>query len=212
MGVTTGHTGPPFHLAIDLGAGSGRALLGRLSATGLAVDEVQRFHYVPSLSAGRLRWSFDAIFDGVRQALRAGLSAAAAQGGTIATLGVDTWGVDYGLLDAGGRLVEDPVCYRDHGLDGAIERVLRRVSREEIFQRTGIQFVQYNTLFQLHEQLRGGLPRGARRLLLMPDLCHHALCGRPAASTRSPARHSCSTCARASGPTTCSRAWACRAS
>ena len=86
------------------------------------------------------------------------MEAAAAQGSRIETLGVDSWGVDYGLLDAGGRLVEDPVCYRDHRMDGAIERVLRQVSREEIFQRTGVQFVQYNTLFQLHEQLRRDCP------------------------------------------------------
>jgi rhamnulokinase len=177
MGATPELAESPFHLAIDLGAGSGRAMLGRLSPAGLAVDEVHRFHYAPFLSAGRLRWSFDAIFDGVRQALRAAAHAASAQGGRIDTLGVDSWGVDYGLLDAGGRLVEDPVCYRDHGMDGAIERVLRQVSREEIFQRTGVQFLQYNTLFQLHEQLREGLPRGARRLLMMPDLFHHALCG-----------------------------------
>jgi rhamnulokinase len=85
--------------------------------------------------------------------------------------------VDYGLLDAGGRLVEDPVSYRDHRTDGAMERVLREVPREEIFQRTGVQFLRFNTLFQLHVHAREGLPAGARRLLMVPDLCHHALCG-----------------------------------
>ena len=85
--------------------------------------------------------------------------------------------MDYGLLDAGGRLLEDPVCYRDHRTDGAMERVLRKVPREEIFQRTGIQFLQFNTLFQLFVHVREGLPAGARRLLMIPDLCHHALCG-----------------------------------
>ncbi len=168
---------PPFHLAIDLGAGSGRAMLGRISAAGLVVEEVHRFHYGPVVSAGRLRWSFGAISGGIKQALGIAQRAASERGGTIETLGVDSWGVDYGLLDAGGRLVEDPVCYRDHRLDGAIERVLRKVSREEIFQRTGVQFLQFNTLFQLHEQVREGLPRGTRRLLMIADLFHHALCG-----------------------------------
>ena len=92
-------------------------------------------------------------------------------------MGVDSWAVDYGLLDAGGRLLEDPVCYRDHRTDGAMERVLRKVPREEIFHRTGIQFLQFNTLFQLYVHVHEGLPAGARRLLMIPDLCHHALCG-----------------------------------
>jgi rhamnulokinase len=85
--------------------------------------------------------------------------------------------VDYGLLDAGGRLLEDPVCYRDHRTDGAMERVLREIPREEIFHRTGIQFLQFNTLFQLAVHAREGLPSGARRLLMIPDLCHQSLCG-----------------------------------
>jgi rhamnulokinase len=177
MATTPGLAEAPFHLAIDLGAGSGRAMLGRLTPAGLAVDEVHRFHYAPARSGGRLRWGFAAIHECVRQALGAALQAARAQGGWIETLGVDSWGVDYGLLDAGGRLLEDPVCYRDDRTDGAIERVLRQVPREEIFQRTGLQFVQYNTLFQLYEHQRAGLPPGARRLLMMPDLFHHALCG-----------------------------------
>jgi rhamnulokinase len=166
-----------FHLAVDLGAGSGRAVLGRLSAAGLALDEVHRFHYPPATSAGRLRWPFGRILDGLKEGLVAARRAAAAAGGAVATVGVDSWGVDYGLLDAGGRLIEDPVCYRDHRTDGAMERVLRAVPRAEIFQRTGIQFLQFNTLFQLAVHAREGLPAGARRLLMIPDLCHQALCG-----------------------------------
>ena len=165
------------HLAIDLGAGSGRAVLGRIGAGGLVLDEVHRFHYPPAPSAGRLRWPFGAILDGLKEGLAAGQRAAAERRAAIETVGVDSWGVDYGLLDAGGRLLEDPVCYRDHRTDGAMERVLRKVPREEIFHRTGIQFLQFNTLFQLYVHVREGLPAGARRLLMIPDLCHHALCG-----------------------------------
>ena len=176
MGTTTA-AGASFHVAIDLGAGSGRAMLGRLGAGGLALDEVHRFHYAPAVAGGRLRWSFEAILAGLKDGLRLAQAAAASRGGALSSVGVDSWGVDYGLLDAGGRLLEDPVCYRDHRTDGAIERVLRKIPREEIFHRTGIQFLQFNTLFQLHEHAREGLPSGARRLLLIPDLCHHALCG-----------------------------------
>ena len=165
------------HLAIDLGAGSGRAVLGRIGAGGLFLEEVHRFHYPPATSAGRLRWPFGTILDGLKEGLAAGQRAAAERRAAIETVGVDSWGVDYGLLDAGGRLLEDPVCYRDHRTDGAMERVLRKVPREEIFHRTGIQFLQFNTLFQLYVHVREGLPAGARRLLMIPDLCHHALCG-----------------------------------
>jgi rhamnulokinase len=166
-----------FHLAIDLGAGSGRALLGRVTGSELELQEVHRFHYPPSVSAGRLRWNLGLILRGMKAGLGEARQAAATLGGAVETVGVDSWGVDYGLLDAGGRLVEDPVCYRDHRTDGAMERVLRHVPREVIFQRTGIQFLQFNTLFQLHVHVREGLPPGARRLLMIPDLCHHALCG-----------------------------------
>ena len=166
-----------FHLAVDLGAGSGRVVLGRLSPGGLVLEELHRFHYPPASGGGRLRWPFARILDGLKAGLAAGQRAAGEHRGAIASVGVDSWAVDYGLLDAGGRLLEDPVCYRDHRTDGAMERVLRKVPREEIFHRTGIQFLQFNTLFQLYVHARGGLPAGARRLLMVPDLCHHALCG-----------------------------------
>lgn len=166
-----------FHVAIDLGAGSGRAMLGRVAENGVTLEEVHRFAYPPATAAGRLRWPFERILDGIKQGLRLAQDAVARRGGAVGTVGVDSWAVDYGLLDAGGRLLEDPVCYRDHRTDGAIERVLRKVPRGEIFHRTGIQFLQFNTLFQLHEHVREGLPSGARRLLMVPDLCHHALCG-----------------------------------
>lgn len=166
-----------FHLAIDLGAESGRAMLGRVAEDGVLLEEVHRFHYPPALEAGRLRWPFPAILDGMREGLARAARRAAVRGGVVGTVGVDSWGVDYGLLDAGGRLLENPVCYRDHRTDGAIERVLRKVTRGELFHRTGVALQQFNTLFQLHEHVREGLPTGARRLLMVPDLCHHALCG-----------------------------------
>ncbi len=164
-----------LHLAIDLGAGSGRAILGRVGPDGLSLEEVHRFRYEPQTSAGHLRWPFARIVEGLKEGLRRANAAAA--GEAISTVGVDSWGVDYGLLDAGGRLLEDPVCYRGGRTEGEMERVLRKVPREEIFQRTGIQFLHLNTLYQLHVHVREGLPAGARRLLMIPDLCHHALCG-----------------------------------
>jgi rhamnulokinase len=149
-------------------------MLGRVDESGLVLEEVHRFHYAPILASGHLRWPFGRIADGLKRGL---VAARGLAGGRLATVGVDSWGVDYGLLDAGGRLVEDPICYRDHRTDGAMERVFRTVPRGEVFQRTGTQFLQFNTLFQLAAHVRDGLPAGARRLLMVPDLCHQALCG-----------------------------------
>jgi rhamnulokinase len=149
-------------------------VLGALRADRLELAELHRFHYPPAEVAGRLRWPFAAIRAGVEAGLSRARDAAA---GGLESVGVCSWGVDYGLVDGAGRLVEDPVAYRDHRTDGAIARVLERVPRAEVFARTGLQFLQFNTLFQLDAHVRAGLPRDARLLLMIPDLVHHALCG-----------------------------------
>jgi rhamnulokinase len=161
------------YLAFDLGAGSGRAMLGGVSAAGLELAEVHRFHYAPVTSEGHLRWPFARILEGIEAGLVAAQRAAQ---GPIESLGACSWAVDYGLLDDAGRLLEDPIAYRDHRTDGAVERLLRELPKHEIFERTGLQFLQFNTLFQLHAHVRDGLPPRAHRLLMIPDLCHHALC------------------------------------
>jgi rhamnulokinase len=165
-----------LRVAFDLGAGSGRAFLGRLGAGEVVLEEVHRFHYDPRLDHGRLRWDAARLFDGLDEGLRRAAERAAVRGEPLASVGVDAWGVDYGLIDARGRLLEDPVCYRDPRTRGTIERVLALVPRAEIFERTGIQFLELNTLYQLFAH-RDTLPAGASRLLMIPDLCHHHLCG-----------------------------------
>ncbi len=108
-----------------------------------------------------------------------GLRRAAHRGGPPDSVGVDTWGVDFGLIDRHGLPLMDPVCYRDARTEGMVERAFARVSREEIFRRTGLQFLALNTLFQLLamvEQESAILPV-ADRLLFMPDLFHYWLCG-----------------------------------
>jgi rhamnulokinase len=164
-----------LHLAIDLGAGSGRAMLGRLGGEGLLLEEVHRFHYPPAERAGHLRWDVEVIWAGIRDGLRAGRGAASGRGATLASVGVDSWGVDYGLVDAGGQLVEEPACYRDPKRTACMEEVLERVPREEMFERTGIQFLPFNTVYQLYAHAKEGIPRGAARLLMMPDLFHARL-------------------------------------
>jgi rhamnulokinase len=166
-----------LHVAIDLGAGSGRALVGGIGAAGLRLSEVHRFHYTPRRVGGRLRWDAAGLVGGLRTSLQRARDAARGTGLPLASIGVDSWGVDYALVDAVGRLVEEPVCYRDERTDGAMDQVFATVSRREIFERTGIQFHQFNTLYQLWAHTRDGMPDGAAHLLLMPDFCHHLLCG-----------------------------------
>jgi rhamnulokinase len=164
-------------LAVDLGAGSGRAFLGGFDGPGPLLEEVRRFHYVPERRDGHLRWDLPHILDEVRESLRVAGRTVHGRRETLVSVGVCSWGVDYGLVDASGALVENPVCYRDARTDGAIESVARRVPRDEIFRRTGLQFLPFNTLYQLDAHRRAGLPPAAVRLLMIPDLCHASLSG-----------------------------------
>ena len=128
-------------LAIDVGAESGRAVIGHFDGTRLMVEEAHRFPNVPVRVGGTLHWDLLRIFgdvvDGIRKA------------GDVASVGIDTWGVDFGLLDARGRLVGNPVHYRDNRTAGTRERIAARVSETEVYAQTGIQFMEINTLNQL---------------------------------------------------------------
>jgi rhamnulokinase len=168
----------PFRIAVDLGAGSGRVFLGGVGEGELLLEEVRRFHYPPRESAGHLRWDLPRILQEIKAGAREAGERARARGRPVASLGIDGWGVDYGLVDAAGALVEDPVCYRDSRTQGIMEKVFARVPRAEIFERTGIQFLDFNTLYQLYAHAAEGLPRNASLLLLLPDLLHFFLCGR----------------------------------
>lgn len=114
--------------------------------------------------------------------IKAGLCAAGRRAGELGrrvqSIGVAGWGVDYGLIDAAGKLVEDPVCYRDGRTNEVMEEVFSRISREELFTRTGLQLMPFNTLFQLFAHARESIPRAPDRLLLNPDLVHFYLSGR----------------------------------
>lgn len=166
-----------LHVAIDLGAGSGRALVGGFGAAGFRFSEVHRFHYAPRHVDGHLRWDISGLIDGIRAGLVRAHAEAVRRGTPIVSAGVDSWGVDYAMVDGDGRLVEEPICYRDIRTHGVMGSVFTVMPREEIYARTGIQFLPLNTIYQLVAHLRDGLPNRARHLLLIPDYCHHHLCG-----------------------------------
>jgi rhamnulokinase len=166
-----------MHVAIDLGAGSGRAFLGQVRPEGLDLREVHRFHYGPRHTDRHLRWDVPRLYDGLVQGLQAARAAAETSGHALQTVGVDAWGVDYGLFHATGRLLEEPISYRDERTAGVMAAVFERVPRATIFAHTGIQHLPINTLHQLVAHVRDGLPAGASRLLMIPDICHHFLSG-----------------------------------
>ncbi|HEX2639589.1 MAG TPA: FGGY family carbohydrate kinase, partial [Pyrinomonadaceae bacterium] len=169
----------PLFIAVDLGAGSGRVFLAGVGLGELLLEEIRRFQYPPRMKSGRLRWDFQLIFNEIKTGLKQAADRANDLGRPIRSIGIDSWAVDYGLLDENGKLIDDPICYRDDRTLGAMEQVFARVPRDQIFERTGIQFQNFNTLFQLWSE-REGLAK-ASKLLLLPDLINYFLTGTMAA-------------------------------
>ena len=165
------------YLALDLGAESGRAVVGSFDGQRLTLEEAHRFPNGPVALPDGLHWDHLRLFSEVKTGIA---KAVQKHGAALASLGLDTWGVDFALLDKTGALLGNPHHYRDSRTDGVIEKACRRVKREEIFRRTGIQFMQINTLFQLYSMVlsRSPLLAPARRLLMTPDLFNYWLTGR----------------------------------
>ena len=162
------------YLAFDLGAESGRAMLGRLKGGTLDLKEIRRFPNEPIRESGSLRWNLGGLWSEMQQALDQAASA-----GRLAGIGVDTWGCDYGLLDASGELVSNPCHYRDSRTDGVMDRVSARVGRSRIYDVTGIQFLPFNTIYQL-VAARGHTPdelASATAFGTIPDILNHRLTG-----------------------------------
>jgi rhamnulokinase len=162
------------YLAIDLGAESGRALLGSLTGGKLAVEELHRFPNTPVRVPGALYWDTLRLWHEMQH----GIAVATRERKlTLAGIGIDTWGVDYGLLGADGLLLDMPRHYRDSRTNGLMDRLFEEVPRAEVFGYTGIQFMQLNTLYQLYAMRLHHSPalNMAHRFLNMPDLFNYWL-------------------------------------
>ena len=161
------------YLAFDFGAESGRALLAHLRSGVITIEEVHRFPNEPVEYSGSLHWDVPRLWLEIRRALSRLPEV------ELGGIGVDTWGVDYALLGERGELLLNPYHYRDKRTDGVMELVFQKVSREEIYRETGIQFMPINTLYQLFAAKRDTpeLLRSARTFLTMPDLFHYWLTG-----------------------------------
>ena len=165
---------PRRFLAFDLGAESGRAVLGELEGRKLNVREVSRFPNRMLELNGHMFWDVWRLLDEVKAGMRA------CAGSEPTSIGIDTWGVDFGLLATDGTLLGLPYSYRDERTAGAMARFLKLVPRRRVYELTGIQFLPINTLYQLHSMRRDRSPLldVAKDLLFMPDLFVYLLTGR----------------------------------
>ena len=161
--------------AVDLGAQSGRVAVGRFDGERLSVTEVHRFANVPVKIGDTLHWDILRVYRDVLDGLRA----AAREAGRVDSVAVDSWGVDFGLIDTQGRLVQNPVHYRDGRRARAMDGVLAQIPARELYDRTGIQLMPINTVFELGAMAADADPAldAARTMLLIPDLLHYWFCG-----------------------------------
>src|SRR5215471_13661604 len=162
------------YLAFDIGAESGRAVLAHLASGTIQMEEVHRFANKPVQHPGSLHWDVVSLWQEMRTAL-AQLGARRLEG-----IGVDTWGVDYALLSDRGELVEAPYHYRDSRTHGVMEKAFKIVPKEEIYSITGIQFLPFNTLYQLFatKLTNPGVLDAAWRMVMIPDLLHYWMTGK----------------------------------
>lgn len=161
-------------LAFDFGASSGRAMLAVFDGTVIRMEEIHRFSNDPVMVGQTLHWDILRLLHEVKRSI----SIAAARG-RVDCIGIDTWAVDFGLLDANGRLMQNPVHYRDRRTDGMLEELLTRIPKAELYAKTGIQFMQINTICQLYALTKQDpeLLERAHKLLMIPDLISYFLTG-----------------------------------
>src|SRR4051794_11291316 len=155
--------------AVDLGASSGRVMVGRVGGGKVVLEEVHRFANEPVRAGGTLHWDILSLYRGVLD----GLAAA----GPVDSIGIDSWAVDYGLLDASGALLGNPVHYRDGRTDGVPERVAARIGDDRLYEITGLQKLPFNTLYQLAAARGTPQYEAAQQILLIPDLLAYWLTG-----------------------------------
>ncbi|MEI8205794.1 MAG: rhamnulokinase family protein [Kiritimatiellales bacterium] len=167
------------YLAVDLGASSGRTIVGTLKNGTLTLKELNRFWNGPTEINGTLYWDFVHLFRNIQE----GIALAKKEfGDGLISMGLATWGVDFGLIDVQGRLLGSPVNYRDARTNGMTEKVFAAAGKETVFQQTGIQFMQLNTLYQLYAlaQSKDAQYLQADKLLFVPDLLNYWLTGKMA--------------------------------
>ena len=162
------------YLAADFGGGSGRVIAGWLEDGQLKMEEVHRFGNRQVRLGDHVYWDFPALFE----EMKTGLKKAAIKGYRVSSIGIDTWGVDFGLIDRDGQLIGNPVCYRDARTSGMVEEIFKTLNPTEHYATTGIQVMEINTLSQLLSIKGTAQLESAKHLLFMPDLFSYFLTGK----------------------------------
>lgn len=164
------------YIAVDLGAESGRVMLGSITDEKIELDEIHRFTNGPIQQDDSLRWDFEKLFSEIKTGIAAAIKTAK---GKISGIAVDSWGVDFGLIGDDGKLLENPYHYRDARTNGIMEKVFKLMPKREIYENTGIQFMQLNTIFQLFAAKASNpeILKKTKKLIFMADLVSYFLCG-----------------------------------
>ena len=168
-----------YHFAVDLGATSGRTILATFDGTKVEMEEVSRFKHPMLPIAGHIYWNLPGLYAEVLYGLKKAGKMLAEKGAKLSSIGIDTWGCDVAFFNADGSISGLPHCYRDTHTEGAVDKFHRNLTREQTYERTGIQFMDFNTLFQLDTMHRNGSDalRKADKILFIPDALSYMLTG-----------------------------------
>ena len=163
-----------YFLAIDIGASSGRHILSWKDGDKIKIEEIYRFENLPTNSNGSLTWKVERLFSEILN----GLKRAGELGKIPYSVGIDTWGVDYALLDERDKVIDSVYCYRDNRTQSSIPQVHAILPFEKLFERTGIAFTTFNSIYQLYHDLKSGKMQKASSMLMIPDYFHFRLTGK----------------------------------
>ena len=162
-----------YYLAIDIGASSGRHIIGWVQDGVMQTEEIYRFSNSPAHSNGHLKWDTERLF----QEILNGLKRAGELSKIPQSVGIDTWGVDYALLDENDQLIDGVYCYRDGRTENTITQVHSVIAFEKLYEKTGIGFANFNTVYQLFDDKNTGRMGKAKSFLMLPDYFHFRLTG-----------------------------------
>lgn len=168
-----------YYLAVDLGATSGRTILASYDGEKVDMEELTRFKHPMLPIAGHIFWNLPGLYHEILEGMKAASEKMKAIGGELKSIGIDTWGCDVAYFNADGTIAGLPYCYRDAHTAGAVDKFCEEMPKNEVYGKTGIQFMDFNTLFQLHTLKRNGAEviKNASKILFIPDALAYMLTG-----------------------------------
>ncbi len=174
-----------YYLAVDLGATSGRTILASYDGEKVEMEELTRFKHPMLPIGGHIFWNLPGLYSEILEGMKVAAEKVKELGGELKSIGIDTWGCDVAYFNEDGTIAGLPYCYRDSHTAGAVDEFCKEISREEVYGKTGIQFMDFNTLFQLHTLKRNGAAaiKNASKILFIPDALAYMLTGNAVTET-----------------------------